>query len=112
MKQFGGAMKAGTIVPADRMATRWRRRRMCILVAESAAPAALRELSARRAFLETNARPTIGETVELRHPEAGAIAATVSGLAMDGVEISFEFGEASVAFALAAITADMSRPAA
>ena len=103
---------AGKIVPRDRMATRWRRRRMCILVADAPAPAALRELSARHAFLETNARPAIGEEVELHHPDAGAIRGIVSCVARDGVEIEFEFGEASVGFALAAIAADMSRPAA
>ena len=94
------------------MASPWRRRRMCVLIAGEPAPAALRTISATSAFLETNARPELGRSVELHHPEAGAIEARVSGLARDGVEIAFTFGEASVAFALAAITADMSRPAA
>ena len=92
------------------MATRWRRRRMCLLIAGAPAPAALRSISALGAFLETNVRPALGESVELRHPEAGAIDATVCSLAPDGVELAFPFGEASVAFALAAIAADMSRP--
>lgn len=91
------------------MATRWRRRRMCILVAGSAAPAALRDVSARGAFLETNARPALGASVELRHPEAGAIAATVRALAGDGVQLDFACSERSVAFALAAIASDMTR---
>jgi len=104
-------MKAlGTLATADRMATRWRRRRMCVLVAGSPAPAALRRLSATGAFVETNARPALGDEVELRHPEAGTIHATVRALSPDGVELGFAFGEASVAFALAAIAADMSRP--
>lgn len=94
------------------MATRWRRRRMCVLIAEHPAPAALREVSAAGAFLETNARPPLGASVELHHPEAGAIAASVRGLADDGISIGFSCGERSVAFALAAIAADMSRPAA
>ena len=94
----------------ERMASRWRRRRMCILVAETAAPAALREISARGAFLETNARPALGSAVELRHPEAGGIAGVVQALADDGVRVAFACSVESVAFALAAISADMSRP--
>ncbi|MEA3036994.1 MAG: hypothetical protein QOH04_2771 [Sphingomonadales bacterium] len=82
---------------------------MCVLVAGSPAPAALREVSARGAFVETNARPEIGSRVELRHPEAGAIAGIVRALAADGVQLSFTCCEASVAFALAAIAADMTR---
>lgn len=97
---------------ASAMASRWRRRRMCVLIAELPVPAALREVSATGAFLETNARPPLGSEVELHHPEAGAIAGTVQGLASDGIKIGFHCGEQSVAFALAAITADMSRPAA
>jgi hypothetical protein len=92
------------------MASRWRRRRMCVLIAGAPAPAALRSVSASGAFLETNARPALGEAVQLRHPEAGAIAAIVRSLAPDGVELAFARTEASVAFALAAIAADMSRP--
>jgi hypothetical protein len=92
------------------MASRWRRRRMCVLIAGTPSPAALREVSARGAFLETNARPELGAEVELRHPEAGSIAAVVQAVARDGVRLSFTCGEASVAFAVAAIAADMSRP--
>ena len=94
----------------ERMASRWRRRRMCILVAESPSPAALREVSARGAFLETNARPPLGSAVELRHPEAGAIRGVVQAFAHDGVRLDFACSEQSVGFALAAIAADMSRP--
>ena len=83
---------------------------MCVLIAGAPAPAALRTISASGAFLETNARPAPGDAVELRHPEAGTIAAVVRALAPDGVELRFPLGEASVAFALAAIAADMSRP--
>jgi hypothetical protein len=92
------------------MASRWRRRRMCVLVAGAPAPAALRSICASGAFLETNARPALGDSVELRHPEAGTIAATIRGIAPDGVELAFLCSEASVAFALAAIAADMTRP--
>ena len=94
------------------MASRWRRRRMCVLVADTASPAALRTVSATGAFLETNARPAVGSRVELRHPEAGAIPAEVRALSEEGVSIGFRYGEQSVAFALAAIAADMSRPSA
>ena len=102
----------GKIEADRRMATRWRRRRMCILHAGSPSPAALRHVSGSGAFLETNARPEVGADVELHHPEAGAIVATVRSVGTDGVELEFTFGETSVAFALAAIAADMSRPAA
>jgi hypothetical protein len=85
---------------------------MCVLIADVPVPAALREVSAIGAFLETNARPPLGTDVELHHPEAGGIAGIVRAVAGDGIQISFECGEKSVAFALAAITADMSRPAA
>jgi hypothetical protein len=109
----GVAMGATGRIEADgRMATRWRRRRMCILLAGAPSPAALRDVSAAGAFLETNARPDVGAEVELHHPEAGAIAAIVSSVGKDGVQLAFPVGEASVAFALAAIAADMSRPAA
>jgi hypothetical protein len=94
----------------ERMASRWRRRRMCILIADSPSPAALREVSARGAFLETNARPPLGASVELRHPEAGTIQGIVQALADDGVRLGFSCGEQSVGFALAAIAADMTRP--
>jgi hypothetical protein len=103
---------AGRIEGTAAMASRWRRRRMCVLIAEHPAPAGLREISATGAFLETNARPPLGSAVELHHPEAGAIDAVVRSLADDGISIGFACGEQSVAFALAAIAADMSRPAA
>lgn len=93
------------------MASRWRRRSMCVLIADHPAPAALREVSATGAFLETNARPELGRSIELHHPEAGPISGTVHALASDGISVGFDCGERSVAFALAAIASDMSRPA-
>ena len=92
------------------MATRWRRRRMCILLADRPAPAAIREISALGAFLETNERPEIGARVELRHPDAGVIEGEVRMQARDGIGIVFRFDARSVAFALAAIGADMTHP--
>ena len=82
-----------------------------MLIADAPAPAALREVSAGGAFLETNLRPPLGARVELRHPDAGSIFGEVRALADDGIGIAFTYGERSVAFALAAIAADMSRPA-
>ena len=92
------------------MATPWRRRRMCLLVAGGASPAALREITAAAAFVETGARPRVGARVELHHPEAGAIEGRVKAVADDGLFIAFPCSERSVAFALAAIAADMTRP--
>ena len=101
----------GKIGSSTAMATRWRRRRMCVLLAGSPAPAAIREVSGRGAFLETNARPALGARVRLQHPDAGTIEAVVRAVAADGVQLAFDCGDALVAFALATITADMSRPA-
>lgn len=84
---------------------------MCVLIGDFPAPALLREVSAKGAFLETNSRPRIGAGIELHHPEAGIITGTVHSVSADGIGIGFECGEQSVAFALAAITADMSGPA-
>lgn len=101
----------GSFRKTSSMASRWRRRRMCVLITNHPSPAALREISANRAFLETNTRPDLGSLVELHHPDAGAISGTVRSLAHDGIEIVFTCSEQSVAFAIAAITSDMSRPA-
>ena len=103
---------AASLEGRNSMASRWRRRRMCVLIADAPCPAALRQVSAAGAFLETNARPLLGASVELHHPEAGAIEAEVSSLTPDGIGLAFIATERSVAFALAAIAADMSRPAA
>jgi hypothetical protein len=97
----------GKIPTRAKMATRWRRRRMCVLVAGAPAPAALRDVSARGAFLETNARPALGAEVELHHPEAGTIGGIVRAVTAEGIQLDFTCSERSVAFALAAIAADM-----
>lgn len=95
------------IAPA--MASRWRRRRMCLLIGERPAPAALIEVSGRGARLATTLCPAPGARVALHHPEAGAIAASVIGGDASDLRLAFDEGAASVAFALAAVTADMSR---
>jgi hypothetical protein len=84
---------------------------MCVLVTDTPAPAALRSIDATGAVVETSLRPPLGASVSLRHPDAGEIAARVASVSADSVTIGFEVGPASVAFALAAIAADMSRPA-
>ena len=84
---------------------------MCVLIAGKPAPAALRTISATGAFLETNVRPALGSRVELHHPDAGAIEGAVEAVCHDGIRLGFACTEQSVAFALAAITADMSKPA-
>jgi hypothetical protein len=94
---------------AKPMATPWRKRRMCMLIADTPVPAALRDISGSGAFLETNARPPMASKVIFHHPEAGAIDALVTGFAQDGIRISFSGDSAAVAFALAAITSDMTQ---
>lgn len=96
---------------AERRTTeRFRTRRLCLLTS-TAGPAAarLRDISAAGAFLETNARPSLGEAVLLEHPEAGSIDAIVTRVALDGVAIAFALGEGAVTFALNAISFDMTR---
>lgn len=83
---------------------------MCILLADAPAPAALRNVSGHGAFVETHLRPAIGSSMSLFHPEAGAIDAIVVACEAGGIRLAFQADEAAVAFALAAITADMSRP--
>lgn len=96
------------LTPRTPMASRWRRRRMCILFADRPTPAALRSVSGNGAFLETNARPELGSRVTLRHPEAGTIRAHVSALSQDGLALAFKGDSHAVAFALAVISMDMS----
>ncbi|MDB5685445.1 MAG: hypothetical protein JWR77_34 [Rhizorhabdus sp.] len=93
-----------------RMASRWRRRRFCVLrAAERQTTAALRDISGSGAWLETRDPPALGAVVELQHPDAGSIMARVSGVALDGVRLSFDGDEHAVAFALGAIVHDMTR---
>lgn len=98
------------LVREEAMASHWRRRPLCLLIADRPVPAALREISGAGALVETHIRPDLGNTVTLRHPDAGTIAAQVIGHDKEGLRLAFDRSEAAVAFALAAITADMSRP--
>ncbi len=95
---------------SPRMASRWRRRRFCVLrAAERQTMAALRDISGSGAWLDTEDPPALGAIVELQHPEAGSIMARVAGVALDGVRLSFAGDERAVAFALGAIVNDMTR---
>lgn len=104
-------MAAEQMNPQRVMASRWRRRRLCLLIGDHPAPAAIRHISGRSAFLETNQRPAIGATIAIRHPEAGAIQGLVRAHDLDGILIALPGDTNSTAFALAAIAADMSQPA-
>lgn len=90
------------------MASRWRRRQMCVLLGERPHSASLRRVSASGAFVETNARPPIGCHVMLLHPDAGQIDAIVDSHCLDGIGIIFDRSAPAAAFALTAIAADMS----
>lgn len=92
------------------MTTRWRRRQMCVLVADGTHPASIRTVSASNAFLETNVRPPLGVSVELQHPDAGTIQGHVDAHHADGLTLRFDGSENAVAFAMATIAADMSKP--
>jgi hypothetical protein len=91
------------------MASPWRRRRMCVLHADTPAPAALDRVSGRGAHLRSNAKPVCGAIVTLVHPAAGEIQGEVHAVTDNGIELAFAGDEAAVAFALGAITADMTR---
>jgi hypothetical protein len=91
------------------MASRWRRQTTCVLIVDRPMPVTLRAVSAACADVATTARPSLGRAVELHHPEAGMIRAMVSGHDLEGVRLSFDRSSGAVAFALAVITADMSR---
>jgi hypothetical protein len=89
------------------MATRWRRRRMCMLIADRPAPAALREVSPVAPSSKPTHAPRSARSSSCAIPDAGSITGQVRSIADDGIGIAFSFGERSVAFALAAIAADM-----
>lgn len=92
------------------MASRWRRRQVCELIASGEAQSvALRDISGNGARLDTLHPPAVGTQVELRHPHAGSILAHVSEVGEGAIRIRFDRQEASVAFALGAIAADMTR---
>ncbi len=83
---------------------------LCLLLADRPMPAALREISGAGAWLETTVRPAQGTRVMLRHPDAGSIEADVVAHDVIGLRLAFARNEKTVAFALAVIAADMSRP--
>jgi hypothetical protein len=92
------------------MASRWRRRRVCELLADGRSrKVALRDVSGGGALVDTGDPPALGSPVELRHPHAGSIVGRVSAIHEGGIRISFDRQEGAVAFALGAIAADMTR---
>lgn len=93
----------------EAMVTRWRRRTRVLVLGDDA-PATMRALSATAVALVTEARPAIGASVSLRHPDAGTIEGRVAAHRADGVTLSLPGDERAMAFALTAIAADMSRP--
>jgi hypothetical protein len=98
---FGnGLAKDRTLLPAGR-------RPLCLLLADRPLPVALREVSGAGAWIETHARIDPGTAVTLRHPHAGTVSAEVIGQDSHGLQLRFDRSEASVAFALAVIAADM-----
>lgn len=82
---------------------------MCVLHADGPSPAALENVSGRGATVRSNAEPSCGSTVTLVHPAAGEIAAEVHAISETGIELSFQGDEESIAFALSAVAADMTR---
>ena len=93
------------------MANRWRRRQLCVLLGPVDVPASMRTVTGSAILLDTPARPPIGEAVTLRHPHAGTVTGQVEAHHADGIALRLGGTERDVAFAVAAIAADMSRPA-
>lgn len=90
------------------MASRWRRRRICELLAEGQCiKGALVDISGSEARLDTDLALALGSEVELHHPYAGSITGRVSEISERGIRISLDRQEGAVAFALGAIAADM-----
>jgi len=83
------------------------RRPLCLLLADRPMPAALREVSATGAWIETPARPAYGAQVRLHHADAGTISGHVIGHDKEGLHILIDPGEKATSFALAVIAADM-----
>jgi hypothetical protein len=96
--------------PRDAMASPWRRRQQCLIDAGEPHLAVIRRVGARSAFVETRVRPPLGTAVSLQHPDAGQIDGVVQGYATDGVNIDLPSASDAIAFALATVAADSSRP--
>ncbi len=102
-------MALGTWLAKDRTLLPEGWRPLCLLLADRPLPVTLREVSGAGAWIETHARIDPGTTVTLRHPQAGTIPAEVIGQDRQGLQLRFDRSEASVAFALAVIAADIRR---
>lgn len=92
------------------MASRWRRRRVCRLTSDDGSQSvALRAIDGWGARLDTDSPPALGSVVELHHPDAGTIRATVTEIGQSSIRIGFDGAEDAIAYALSAITSDMTR---
>lgn len=100
-------MAFGNGLAKDRALPPAGRRALCLLLADRPLPVALRDVSGAGAWIETHARLDMGMAVTLRHPQAGTVSAEVIGQDRQGLQLRFDRSEASVAFALAVIAADM-----
>jgi len=86
--------------------------RFCTLhVAGMEIGAALRDVSAAGAFIETDHVFHIDEPVILSHPLAGTIRARVVRVGRDGAALRFTAGEDAATFALASLCAGMTSAA-
>ena len=92
------------------MATLYRCRALCRIEGEQTTPAVLDVIDGGGARLATRLVLPVGDYVILHHPHAGPIAARVTRSDGHTLTIAFDRSKRSVAFALAAIVADMSKP--
>ncbi len=93
-----------------RYAKRHRLPRLCLLIWSNGPDAGrLRDISAMGSFIETDARPSIGDLVMLEHPDAGCIEARVNRIAHDGIGLVFDGEAHGLRFAMAAIAQDMAK---
>ena len=92
------------------MASPWRRRRVCRLMVDGQVQqVALRDISGTGARLDIGNPPPLGTRVELVHPDAGSIEGRVTAIGERDIRIGFDISERTMAFALGAIAADMTR---
>lgn len=91
------------------MASPWRRRSLCVLVAGRPVEVALCDVSARGARVATELPLPLGAAVELHHPEAGMMSAYVVACEAGALRLAFASGPQAIGFALAATASDMTR---
>ncbi len=90
------------------MANRWRRRTVCAVLADGHRHAVtLRAIDGNGAQLDIAEPPALGAQIELIHPHAGTIAGRVTDIGNGTIRVGFDRSEGAIAYALAAIAADM-----